>query len=399
MSVTRNRRFFQGDNLYVGPSPSTGNFFTDIAGNKINDATGNNLIEQLYRVQSYSYDMNSPKELVNQLGELSEIDQVTMTTPTVNLNFNYLLANFENERRLGFVVDGSETCVRDILNKTQDDKCYFIRSAPEGIDGVSDQTMDTTVSVLGFGNGYMTSYSTEASVGSMPTVSISVEGLNCVYSQNISGYSPSINPDTGLRLDETIFKLPFATTNPSGSGDASSISVLRAGDITVTLTQADSSLNSLPTGSKSTYSTMGANLATARVQSYSLGFDLSRTPIEGLGSRYAFDREVSYPSTVTFTIEALAGDLNTGSWSDLIECTKVYDVQVDLKEPSCGTPSSRDVVAQYLLKNTRMISYSSSMGIGDNQTVNMQFQSTLAGAKSAGTAAQKGLFMSGIVEA
>ena len=129
MSVTRNRRFFQGDNLYVGPSPSTGNFFTDIAGNKINDATGNNLIEQLYRVQSYSYDMNSPKELVNQLGELSEIDQVTMTTPTVNLNFNYLLANFDNERRLGFVVDGTETCVRDILNKTKDDKCYFIRSS------------------------------------------------------------------------------------------------------------------------------------------------------------------------------------------------------------------------------------------------------------------------------
>ena len=129
-----------------------------------------------------------------------------------------------------------------------------------------------------------------------------------------------------------------------------------------------------------------------------MGFDLSRTAIEGLGSRYAFDREVAYPSTVTFTIDALAGDLNTGSWSDLIECTKVYDVQVDLKDPVCN-PSSRQVVAQYLLKNTRMISYSSSMGIGDNQTVNMQFQSTLAGAKSAGTAAQKGLFMSGIVEA
>jgi hypothetical protein len=399
MSVTRNRRFFQGDNLYVGPSPSTGNFFTDIAGNKINDATGNNLIEQLYRVQSYSYDMNSPKELVNQLGELSEIDQVTMTTPTVNLNFNYLLANFENERRLGFVVDGTETCVRDILNKTKDDKCYFIRSAPEGIDGVGDQTSDSTVSILGFGNGYMTSYSTEASVGSMPTVSISVEGLNCVYSQmGTSGYSPSINPDTGLRLDETIFNLPEATTNATGVDDTRKISVLRPGDITVTLTQTDSPLNSLPTGSKSTYSTMGANLATARVQSYSLGFDLSRTAIEGLGSRYAFDREVAYPSTVTFTIDALAGDLNTGSWSDLIECTKVYDVQVDLKDPVCN-PSSRQVVAQYLLKNTRMISYSSSMGIGDNQTVNMQFQSTLAGAKSAGTAAQKGLFMSGIVEA
>ena len=401
MSVTRNRRFFQGDNLYVGPTPSTGNFFTDIDGNKINDATGNNLIEQLYRVQSYSYDFNSPKEMVNQLGELEEIDQVTMTTPTVNLNFNYLLANFENERRLGFTVDGSTTCIKNILDKTQDDKCYFIRSAPQGIDGVGDTTSDSTVSILGFGNGYITSYSTEGSVGSMPTVSVSVEGLNALFSEmGTSGYSPSINTDTGLRLTDTIFELPEATTNATGTGiyDYKSISVLRPQDITVTITQADSPLNSLPTGAKSTYSTMGANLATARVQSYSLGFDLSRTAIEGLGSRYAFDREVSYPSTVTFTIDALAGDLNTGSWNDLIECTKVYDVQVDLKDPSCD-PSTREVVAQYKLKNTRMISYSSSMGIGDNQTVNIQFQSSLAGHKTSGSTTNKGLFMSGIVEA
>ena len=167
MSVRRNRRFFQGDSLFVGPSPSTGNFFVDINGDKINNITGNNLIEQLYRVQSYSYDMNNPNEIVNQIGELSEIDQVTISSPIVTLSFNYLLANFENEKRLGFTIDGSDTCIKNILNKTQDDKCYFIRSAPSGIDGVGDQTTDNTVSILGFGNGYITSYSTEGRVGSM----------------------------------------------------------------------------------------------------------------------------------------------------------------------------------------------------------------------------------------
>ena len=377
----------------MGPSPSTGNFFVDINGDKINNITGNNLIEQLYRVQSYSYDMNNPNEIVNQIGELSEIDQVTISSPIVTLSFNYLLANFENEKRLGFTIDGSDTCIKNILNKTQDDKCYFIRSAPSGIDGVGDQTTDNTVSILGFGNGYITSYSTEGRVGSMPTASVSMEGLNAVFSQmGTSGYSPSIDPNTGLRLNQTIFNLPEATTNPTGSGDAKNISVLRPGDITVTLTQADSPLNSEFVREKSTYSTMGTNLTTARVQGYSLGFDLSRTAIEGLGSRYAFDREVSYPSVVNFSIDALAGDLNTGSWNDLIECTKIYDVQVDLKDPKCY-PSSRQIVAQYLLKNARMISYSSSMGIGDNQTVNIQFQSTLAGSKSRGVSSNRGLFM------
>ena len=72
-----------------------------------------------------------------------------------------------------------------------------------------------------------------------------MEGLNAVFSQmGTSGYSPSIDPNTGLRLNQTIFNLPEATTNPTGSGDAKNISVLRPGDITVTLTQADSPLNS-----------------------------------------------------------------------------------------------------------------------------------------------------------
>lgn len=394
MSASRNRRFFQGDNMFVGPTPSTGYNFTDISGNKINNATGNNLIEQLYRVQSYSYDYNDPREMVHQLGELAEIDQVTMTTPTVNLNFNYLLANFENEKRLGFVVDGSETCIKNILDKSQDDKNYFIRSAPEGIDGTDpNMVSDSTVSVMSFGNGYLTSYSTEASVGGMPTVSVTVEGLNTLFSTSTSGYSPAINTDTGLRLSDTIYSLPDATTNATGTGDTRKISVLRPGDITVTISQANSELNGTFTGSMSDYSTMGADLTTAKIQSYSLSFDLSRSAIEGLGSRYAYDREVNFPSTISLSLDALVGDINTGSWNDLIECSKVFDVQIDMKDPVCS-PASRQTVVRYTMKNARMLSQSYSQGIGDNQTVTYQFQTTHGGPSQT----DKGLFMSGIVE-
>lgn len=400
MAATRDRRFFQGDNLYVGPTPSSGYFFTDVAGTKINNATGNNQIEQLYRIQSYSYDMNNPMEMVQQLGELSEIDQVSVTTPTVNLNFNYLLANFENERRLGFVVDNSATCIKNILDKSQDDKCYFIKSAPEGIDGVGDVTSDSTVSILGIGNGYLTSYSTEASVGGLPTVSLTVEGLNAVFSNlGTSGYSPAINTDTGLRQSDAIFNLPTATTHATGAGDTRTISVLRPGDITVTFSQADSPLNSIYSTSKSAYSTMGADLPSAgevaaKIQSYSLSFDLSRSPIEGLGSRYAYNREVNYPSNISLSVDALVGDLNTGSWNDLVECTKVYDVIISMKDPICN-PASRTEVVRYTLKNARMTTQSYSQGIGDNQTVTLQFQATHGGPSQT----NKGLFMSGVVEA
>lgn len=394
MSASRNRRFFQGDNMFVGPTPSTGYNFINGSSVKVNDPSETNLIQQLYRVQSYSYDYNDPREMVHQLGELSEIDQVTMTTPTVNLNFNYLLANFENEKRLGFVVDGSETCIKNILDKSQDDKNYYIRSAPEGIDGTDpNMVSDSTVSVMSFGNGYLTSYSTEASVGGMPTVSVTVEGLNTLLSTSTSGYSPAINTDTGLRLSDTIYKLPTATTNADGTGDTRKISVLRPGDITVTISQADSPLNGTFTGSMSDYSTMGADLTTAKIQSYSLSFDLSRSAIEGLGSRYAYDREVNFPSTISLSLDALVGDINTGSWNDLIECSKVFDVQIDMKDPVCS-PASRQTVVRYTMKNARMLSQSYSQGIGDNQTVTYQFQTTHGGPSQT----DKGLFMSGIVE-
>jgi hypothetical protein len=231
-------------------------------------------------------------------------------------------------------------------------------------------------------------------------VSLTVEGLNAVFSNSgTSGNSPAIDTDTGLRQSSLQFNLPTATTDPMGAGDTRTISVLRPGDITVTFSQADSPLNSNPSASKTAYDTMGADLPSAgevaaKIQSYSLSFDLSRSPIEGLGSRYAYNREVNYPSNVSLSVDALVGDLNTGSWHDLVECTKAYDVVISMKDPVCN-PSSRTEVVRYELKNARMTTQSYSQGIGDNQTVTLQFQTTHGGPSQT----DKGLFMSGVVEA
>ena len=62
--MARNRIIYQSEALYAGPSPATGDHFS--AGNG-----GNNLVNQLHRVQSANYSFNIARQDVNQFGELA----------------------------------------------------------------------------------------------------------------------------------------------------------------------------------------------------------------------------------------------------------------------------------------------------------------------------------------
>ena len=94
--MARNRIIYQSEALYAGPSPATGNHFTD---QNIESGT---LVKQLHRVQSANYSFNIARQDVNQFGELAAIDRVILESPTVSLDFSYLLNSFANESLLGF---------------------------------------------------------------------------------------------------------------------------------------------------------------------------------------------------------------------------------------------------------------------------------------------------------
>ena len=113
--MPRNRVIYQSEALYVGPTPSTG---ANPAGATDFDAR----VKQLHRVQTANYSFNIERTDVNQFGELAAIDRVSLDTPTVTLDFSYLVANLQNERSLGFVVDGSNTCIKNLIDKSHDDK-------------------------------------------------------------------------------------------------------------------------------------------------------------------------------------------------------------------------------------------------------------------------------------
>ena len=421
--MARNRVIYQSEALYVSQSPAVSGFFTDktlLVPSAYWDSDlrrpHNNQVEQLHRIQTCNYSFNIARTDINQFGELAAIDRVVMDTPTVALDFSYILATMENEDRLGFVTNGSLSCLSGILNKTEDEKNYFILTVGEGRDAVGDnqaaytEGLETsTVATIGIGNGFMTSYTTECSVGNFPTVSVNVEGMNMTFNHGISGGSPAIVPESGVRLDSYKWILPVATGSPSTG--ILQTSALRPGDITFEFKKADAEGLHLGEeagdpdfvyGGDNSYDAPGASLGDmtnkghAKIQSYNISMDMTREPINRLGSRFAFTREITFPMTVTMTIDALVSDLTTGTLSDIINCDDSYDLAVNLLRPtSCpGTQAhlAQDVFAQYRLKGAKVNSQAFSSDIGSNKSVTLEFSTQVGGPHQT----EQGLYMSGI---
>lgn len=399
--MSRNRIIYQSEVLYCGPSPATGFHFKSGTSNRagattaqqvFDGATG--MVQQLHRVQDVSYSFSVDRTDVNQFGELAAIDRVILTPPTVSLDFSYLLNSFSNEKLLGLNLDGSGSAIKALLNKTSDERNYFIKTVGEGLDAIGEG--NTASDVISIGNGFLTNYGVEASVGSFPSVKVSVEGLNMAFETGLATGTfftlPAVNPENGARSTNK-YILPIATGN-AGSGDLD-ISVLRPGDVTFSIKRRDASSEGNVGSATGNYTTAGQNLddsADRKIQSFNIGLSLKRSPISKLGSRYAFSREIDFPVQVTSSIEAMVTDLTTGSLADLVNFDESYDISMTINKPAEGGAASTGPAVKYTLKNCKVSSQAYKSSIGANKMVTLDFTSQIGGPNQTSV----GLFMSGV---
>jgi len=533
MSV-RNRVIYQSQAVYVSQ---------DVNCTGVAVGTTDNV--DLNRIQSCNYSFNISRQDVNQFGELGAIDRIITDTPTVSLDGSYSMASLGNEKKLGFNIWAGPTtatnsivsCISGIVDSETNDgvKNYYIVTTAEGSDAIDNTASGKYESIVGIGNASLTSYSTEGSVGGLPTASFSVEGQNMnvvhtpytgmyegysgaaagttanplfapltvdgygyrtagevtftvtgsysagagqtvliqngnsdllgqaregivatipstkVFSSNegaprtitlstlvekgaqqvvgtvgggavavgdrftgtfndvvtyISGSNPSINPSlgaqptwpptsggnalsapagTGEPVAPILLPTPTTNLNTSDVNPSGSISTLRPGDITLTLKQspyADDTAAGVP----------GASITNAHIQSYTISFDLSRTPIQKLGSRFAFARPIDFPISASFSFDAILSDLTTGNIGDIIDCDTNYDARVSLKNtPDCNAPTVKDEIIVYDLKKLKLDSQSFSSSVGDNKTVTFDFTCQVGGPEQTDV----GVFMSG----
>ena len=421
--MARTRVIYQSEAVYCSQ---------DVAYNV--DQTAAGAIKQLSRVQSANYSFSVSRQDVNQFGNLAAIDQIITESPTVSLDTSYYLANLSNEHRLGFNITASgattfSSCIGNVIDSTNNayQKDYYMLTTKEGKDANENTTTGDFSyggSIIGVGNGFLNSYSTEGAVGGLPTVSVGVEGqnmnfVNLPYSPTgvsdgtfpgmglamnagktavtyISGENPAVDATDGSKVNVAA-ALPAPLDDASTSaGDQ--ISTLRPGDITLTLAKQTAASNTSTTLFKSTEADdmthpdyAGGSITAAHIQSYTLSFDLGRSPIQKLGNKFAFARVVDFPINVSLSVEAVLSDLTTGSLADIINCDEKFDARVTLKDPACGAGVDKEAVVNYIAKGLKLESQSFSSDIGSNKTVSLNFTSQVGGPDQY----EHGVFMSG----
>lgn len=348
--MPRNRIISASEALFVGQSPATGSQAN---------------IYQLHRVQSCTQAFNVNRQNVGQFGLLSPISREINEAPTVSLDFSYYLTNVYNEQKLGFVVDGSSSAITNLLNGTENEKNYYLGISAYGVDADGDVSGKSVIAV---GNGFLSSYSTEAAVNGFPTSTVRVEGLNIASYVSASGQiTPAVNPINGSR-GTGLFTLPTAVT-----GIVNQVPVLKHGDITLNFSNPQ----------------VGVDITDAKIQRYTLSFNLAREPLEKIGSKFAFSRELTFPINVTLSVDANVGDITSGSLSDILCNDQSYNLSIILRKPVCTGVG--EIAASFSMINAKMDSQSFNDTIGPSKSVTMQWSNTLGGPQDV----TNGLFISG----
>lgn len=347
------------------------------------NSTGTGAHVQIKRSQSVGWSIEKSTTDVLQLGELARIGTVVTSPPTVSADLSYILTDGAVEKALGFYVQnpsslGEANFASGHATTSSGINLYLVEAA-EGID-LNSETSLSGKAVVGIGNCFLNNYSVEVAVGSFPTVTVSFDGANVnadsYYHQgSITGTNiPAVDLVNGQALAQnTGVRLPTPTT---GTGPIA----LRPGDVTISWGNLTGTASGLAAPIHNLNGTDGI-----RVQNLSLSLPLSRTPIEQLGSRFPFARPVDFPVTATLSVSAIANEQVKRNLAAYLDDTSTNDITIAINQPD-GSAAVR-----YTLKGAQFDSESSSIDIGSNRTVDLNFSAQIGGPNTT----SRGVFMSG----
>jgi hypothetical protein len=350
--MARNRVIYQSEALFVS---ATGD-------------TGSNALSQIHRVQSANYSFDLSRQDVNQFGQLAAIDRIILEQPTVSLDFSYYPESGEQENLIGLSLNATSAISGilqgdDLGTNRVDMHSYFITTTSEGDDAAGNT--GNAAGVIGIGNGFLTSYSVEGSVGDFISASVNVEGLNMVFSSSSTDATPDPTIDAvngSLANDSVEITIPDAA---AGTNSSSTIA-LRHGDVTL----------SVP-------STASVGLSHAvgdfHAQNFSYSFELSRTNLEKLGSRFAYSKEIEFPTTASMDVSAILGDLSATSMDDQLEHI-VNDLDAEFSPVVyCYGHTTGHTGLSFTLLGAKLDSQGFSSSIGDNKSVDLSWSTQIGG--------------------
>lgn len=368
--MARNRVIYQSEALYISEDASS-------------TLSGEHL--QLERVQSANYSFNINRQDVNQYGTLARIGTEIIEPPTVTADFSYYLTDGFNEKAMKFLTQtGTDTAASGNFPSGHmvggSGQNLYILTVADGLDAddVRKGAINvTTGQFIGIGNCYISDYTVDLAVGALPTVSVTMEGSNVLSDVSIQGQlnmgwsgieSPAVNQESGTSLGNTV-TIPFAT-----SGEADMVA-LRPADITVSIGTLEDDSMIVIDGSDE-----------AHIQSCSISLPLSRTPLNRLGSKFAYARTVDFPVAATMSINAIVNEQKALNLADRLDSFDQQLISVRIKDPKATgystayEPAANQNTAMcYTFKGASLDNTSISSSIGANKSVDLTFSTEIGG--------------------
>ena len=400
--MPRNRTIYNTEAIFIGPAPSTGYHFINDVGTLSNTGSSN-LIKNIGRVQSASYGITVSYNNIVELGKRGIVSQPIINAPTVNLGFDFLHRGVINELRLGLLCNYqndqgasaapfysnnfgisliSGLVTRELIQPTsfpywplsyRDKRNIFIVVAPEGED-VNKTTYyesdpaNRNFAVYSFGDCYLNSYTARASVGALPSCSVSYICENLEVLASGTGVSiPAINPQTYSGYTGVKFNIPT-----SFDGGVDPVSALLPGDINLSFTSYPPITGVLAiqgTGyarsANAAVTDLGASFTDFKVQDYEISMGLGREALYSMGYKAPVDRVITFPVIANLSTSAVIGDSQTGALWQLSNKNNDYDVTISLRNPAYA--DIQGVGLRYDFKRAKLNSFNYSSTIGSNK--------------------------------
>ena len=337
MSSNINRVIYAGNTVLVSDSPAA------------SQQTGNFSVKLLDRIQSTSVTISTEIKRSKQIGYDTFALNNYLTSPQVTAEINYILQDNSNDLILGLNADGNFLYANQ--NQTGIDKNLFFLFdvSQEGRD-LNSLSNYTGIQVLGLGNVQVSNYSTRASVGELPTSTVSFVANNVVF-QNYddSKYIPSINPSgQNTNYNYKIWSGIFDKSNYI-SDYTGNLTFPRPGDIELVMQQ--------PTTG---YGGIKFLSYTGKIQNYEINIPFDRKDLVGFGNNYPYSRKLISPSVGTLSMSVIFDGFNTGNYSGLLFSDRVSDFNIYLKDCNGNTKVAYDI------DNVKLVNQNISTEIGSS---------------------------------
>ncbi|MDB4314547.1 hypothetical protein N9955_00810 [bacterium] len=344
--------------------------------------------QQLHRIDTFSFDVDiaGSRQDIREFGQLARLDSIRVGEITPTLSFGYWLGDGANEHNLGLNTQGINglgplsQMVSGILSEdvNKKEKNIYLLTVSEGVDAFDPTAYSTSArndhDVVGFGNASVTSYSINLAVGEIPRADVEMECGNIRFYNNASSGSAMINPSLIRETAETLDTGQFVIPQPSTG--VTSVDVLRHGDITVNFSN-----NSVGIG--------GVDLSGVHLQTASIEVPLSRTAIERIGSQLPYARPLDFPINTTLTLNGFVNEFTDGGLQSILTgCSDQTDTDITITIKDRCQEGDK---LKYVFKKAVLDSQNFSIGLDDNETVDLTFSAQIGGA----TSTDAGVFMSG----